>query len=56
MKLSQGVEKSMLAEYLDLVKTVGVELRSLLGTVDQVSVHFPPQTHKFVLKYVFSFK
>ena len=46
MTLSSGVEKSNMSEYLDLVKTVGLELRSLLGTVDQISSQFPPQTHR----------
>lgn len=46
MQLSSGVEKSQMNEYLELVKTVGLELRTLLGTVDQISVNFPPQTHK----------
>lgn len=46
MKLSAGVEKAQSGEYLDLVKTVGLELRTLLGTVDTISVKFPPQTLK----------
>ena len=46
MTLSSGVEKSNMSEYLDLVKDVGLELRSLLGTVDQISSQFPPQTHR----------
>lgn len=46
MTLSSGVEKSNMSEYLDLVKEVGLELRSLLGTVDQISSQFPPQTHR----------
>lgn len=46
MTLSSGVEKSSHSEYLELVKTVGIELRNLLGIVDQISAHFPPQTHK----------
>lgn len=46
MKLSSGVEKSQIDDYLELVKTVGLELRTLLGTVDLVSTNFPPQTHK----------
>jgi focal adhesion kinase 1 len=48
MTLSSGVEKSNMSEYLDLVKEVGLELRSLLGTVDQISSQFPPQTHREV--------
>jgi focal adhesion kinase 1 len=46
MTLSAGVEKSQIDDYLELVKTVGLELRTLLGTVDQVSANFPPLTHK----------
>jgi focal adhesion kinase 1 len=46
MALSGGVEKSSMGEYLELVKSVGLELRNLLGTVDQISSQFPPQTHK----------
>lgn len=48
MTLSSGVEKSQIDEYLELVKTVGLELRTLLGTVDLISSNFPPQTHKEV--------
>lgn len=47
MTLSSGVEKSTHCEYLELVKTVGLELRNLLGIVDHVSANFPPQTHKY---------
>lgn len=46
MKLSSGVEKSQIDDYLELVKTVGLELRELLGKVDLVSTNFPPHTHK----------
>lgn len=46
MTLSQGVEKANASEYLDLVKNVGIELRSLLGSVDTLSVVFPSQAHK----------
>lgn len=48
MALSSGVEKSNMGEYLELVKNVGLELRNLLGTVDQISLQFPSQTHKEV--------
>lgn len=48
MTLSHGVEKSLMAEYLDLVKSVGIELRELLGMVDKISAYLPPQTHKYV--------
>jgi Focal adhesion targeting region len=33
-------------EYLELVKTVGLELRTLLGTVDAISGKFPAHTHR----------
>lgn len=46
MVLSSGVEKAQLDEYLELVKTVGLELRTLLGTVDAESASFPAQTLK----------
>lgn len=46
MALSSGLEKNNQGDYLELVKTVGLELRNLLGTVDQLSACFPPQTHK----------
>lgn len=46
MKLSNGVEKSQVEEYLELVKFVGIELRTLLGTVDEMSAQFPSQTYK----------
>jgi focal adhesion kinase 1 len=46
MTLSSGVEKSQINEYLELVKSVGLELRELLGTVDRLCNFFPPQTHK----------
>jgi focal adhesion kinase 1 len=46
MTLSSGVEKSQINEYLELVKSVGLELRELLGTVDRVCNFFPSQTHK----------
>ncbi|XP_058461465.1 uncharacterized protein LOC131436643 isoform X3 [Malaya genurostris] len=48
MALSQGVDKSQAADYLDLVRNVGIELRTLLGAVDQISVSFPAQCHKEV--------
>ncbi|XP_017839125.1 focal adhesion kinase 1 isoform X2 [Drosophila busckii] len=48
MVLSQGVEKSNIAGYLQLVKNVGVELRQLLKSVDKISVLFPAQALKEV--------
>jgi hypothetical protein len=46
MQLSGGVEKALSDDYLELVKTVGIELRTLLGVVDMISSRFPPQTLK----------
>lgn len=46
MVLSHGVERAVAAEYLDLVKNVGFELRSLLASVDHLSGVFPAQAHK----------
>jgi focal adhesion kinase 1 len=37
MTLSSCVEKSQTDDYLEMVKKVGAELRSLLGTVDNLS-------------------
>lgn len=47
MSLSSGVEQSKVGEYLELVKRVGLDLRELLGTVDQLTNSFPAQTHKW---------
>lgn len=46
MVLSHGVERAVAADYLDLVKNVGFELRALLASVDQLSSVFPAQAHK----------
>lgn len=46
MLLSQGVEKAVAIEYLDLVRNVGIELRALLSSVDVLASLFPPQAHK----------
>lgn len=48
MTLSQGVEKAIAIEYLDLVKNVGFELRALLASVDNLSSSFSAQAHKCV--------
>ncbi|XP_037032319.1 focal adhesion kinase 1 isoform X2 [Bradysia coprophila] len=48
MALSQGVEKAVAQDYLDLVKNVGFELRALLASVDELSAIFPLQAHKEV--------
>lgn len=44
MELTQGVnngQRSGKVEYLELVRNVGLELRSLLGSVDEVVDFFP---------------
>lgn len=46
MILSQGVEKAIATDYLDLVKNVGFELRALLASVDNLSGLFSAQAHK----------
>ncbi|XP_068145939.1 focal adhesion kinase 1 isoform X2 [Drosophila tropicalis] len=48
MVLSQGVERAQTETYLDLVKSVGIELRNLLASVDKISVIFPAQALKEV--------
>lgn len=48
MALSQGVEKKHAIDYLELVKSVGFELRTLLGNVDELSPVFPSQGQKYV--------
>lgn len=42
MLLSQGVQQSKSDQYLDLVKNVGLELRNLLTSVDEIVSNFPP--------------
>lgn len=46
MALSQGVEKAVASEYLELVRNVGIELRALLASVDALAAVFPAQAHK----------
>lgn len=48
MLLSQGVQQAKSDTYVDLVKKVGLELRMLLTSVDQLVPHFPPSTHREV--------
>ncbi|CAG9860435.1 unnamed protein product [Phyllotreta striolata] len=48
MALSQGVQQSIADQYLDLVKKVGVELRSLLASVDEIVSAFPMQAQREV--------
>ncbi|EFX63065.1 hypothetical protein DAPPUDRAFT_67424 [Daphnia pulex] len=48
MLLFQGVQQAKIENYVDLVKKVGLELRTLLTSVDQLVPHFPPSTHREV--------
>ncbi len=48
MLLSQSVQKRASEQYLDLVKSIGVELRALLATVDALMPAFPAETHRQV--------
>ncbi|XP_017468271.1 PREDICTED: focal adhesion kinase 1 isoform X2 [Rhagoletis zephyria] len=48
MTLSQDVEKSNANNYLYLVRNVGIELRTLLASVDRLSQVFPTQAHREV--------
>ncbi|EFX76463.1 hypothetical protein DAPPUDRAFT_7154, partial [Daphnia pulex] len=49
--LSQGVQQAKIEKYVDLVKQVGLELRTLLTSVDQLVPHFPPSTHREVSSF-----
>lgn len=49
MALSHGVEKAAAIEYLELVRHVGIELRTLLSSVDTLASIFPPHALKYVL-------
>lgn len=40
MALSQGVQQSHADQYLDLVRKVGLDLRSLLASVDEIVTSF----------------
>jgi focal adhesion kinase 1 len=46
--LCAGVQQSLAAQYLDLVRKVGVELKALLQSVDSLVPLFPPSAHKEV--------
>uniref|UniRef100_A0A224YYY1 non-specific protein-tyrosine kinase n=1 Tax=Rhipicephalus zambeziensis TaxID=60191 RepID=A0A224YYY1_9ACAR len=48
MQLSQGVTEARAEEYLELVKHVGLELRSLLASVDDLMTFFPLWSKKEV--------
>lgn len=46
MQLSKGVQMSKQSEYLELVKKVGMELRCLLGSVDEMVAYLPKAAHR----------
>lgn len=46
MELSRGVENAATKSYLEMVKNVGVQLRTLLASVDELSGNFPTNVHK----------
>lgn len=48
MALSQGVQQANAEQYLDLVKKVGLELRSLLASVDAIVTEFPVSSQREV--------
>ncbi|KAH9363498.1 hypothetical protein HPB48_005969 [Haemaphysalis longicornis] len=48
MQLSQGVTEARAEEYLDMVKGVGLELRNLLASVDDLMTFFPLWSKKEV--------
>lgn len=46
MSLSQGVQQSHADQYLDLVKRVGLDLRALLASVDEIVAVFPSSAQR----------
>jgi focal adhesion kinase 1 len=48
MSLSQGVQQSRADQYLELVRRVGMELRTLLSSVDALVPVFPVSAHRQV--------
>ncbi|XP_076260308.1 protein tyrosine kinase 2 Fak isoform X2 [Rhynchophorus ferrugineus] len=48
MSLSQGVQQSQADQYLELVRKVGLALRTLLASVDEIVPMFPPSDIKQV--------
>ncbi|XP_015837462.1 focal adhesion kinase 1 isoform X8 [Tribolium castaneum] len=48
MALSQGVQQSHADQYLDLVRRVGLELRGLLASVDEIVNFFPTSAQREV--------
>lgn len=49
MSLSRCVDKAASIQYLDLVRDVGIELRTLLSSVDVLANTFPPPALKYDL-------
>lgn len=47
-----GVQQSQALQYLDLVKRVGLELRTLLTSVDTLVPLFPSSAHKEVSRHL----
>jgi len=54
MELTQGVQKPGRVEYLELVRNVGLELRNLLGSVDDLVDTFPDYAKHEVLIRIFN--
>lgn len=48
MALSQGVQQACAEQYLDLVRKVGLDLRLLLTSVDEIVNYFPSTAHREV--------
>ncbi|KAK9873714.1 hypothetical protein WA026_002070 [Henosepilachna vigintioctopunctata] len=48
MSLSQGVQQAYADQYLELVKKVGLELKSLLTSVDEIVTAFPVSAQREV--------
>lgn len=48
MALSTGVQSAKVDQYLDLVRTVGLELRGLLCAVDSLVNLFPVIAHRLL--------
>ncbi|XP_025831636.1 focal adhesion kinase 1 isoform X4 [Agrilus planipennis] len=48
MSLSQGVQQSHADQYLNLVRNVGLALRNLLSSVDELVTAFPSSAHREV--------
>lgn len=52
MELTQGVQQPGRAEFLDLVRKVGIELRGLLGSVDELVNVFPENARHEVCEVI----